>query len=591
MSAEQRRQRSVSSLAHFELDPTYQKDIEPSKESRSSETNIRQFDLGFSFRGLPDLIKQFGYERGLFQSTLGVILNIWSLRQEMLGEIDTREIITIVAKEIDGRYTFKSELYGQTGDLEFMYKKSIVDSPTALQRRYTQETEQAINTFKTLTHSLQPIDFSLPSRKLTTELLSRGFHEEEINVSPSMVANLESLRSQIHSIKDLDQLLTKKPKLKVLVGPTQCLTGSPSHWSHHLGETIFVWASECVVNPQTKEIFIRQNGKFGLGEDKNLLPYLTYGQTEKQVFSSEAELMEFMNILMGENYRQPKVLLDFLVDQFGGIQKAGKIDKNIKSGNLNSKPYFEAVHTLFQFELDRMSSGQNIGIQDRLGNFSDIMKHQIARNEPKALSGLVEKYKDAVLTQPTISRTSFEKLMGSTALQLDSGFGIRIDMSLLDCVAGTPMSLMNPDSLASMQMNLGTEKVGLLQSLEARKTGISSKEELVNFCEAFGKDPSLYSVQGTCAMCGKHTFIWPREKGGCNVCPVCEVKDDLGLTGQTLADMGDLNTSSVQKDHPGYDSAGKMGITDFVAGLGNPKLYFDVFLIERLVQEYAHVEA
>ncbi len=577
MSAEQRRQHSFFTTPHFELGQTYQKDKEPSKESPSAAEDIRQFDLFFSFKGLPDLIRQFGYEKGLFQTTLGVILNIWSLRQEMLGDIDTRELITLVAKDANGSLQFKNDLYGQSKDLEAMFEDGIHYVPFHLQQRYRREAKQAITTFQTLTKSLGEIDFSLPSNILRDQLFLLGFHEEEIDITPSLVANTESLRSQITSIDDVENLIQKKSKLKVLVGPTQCVTASPSHWSHHLGETIFVWASECVVNPLTKEIFIRQNGKFGLGEDKNVLPYLEYGQEKKQIFSSEEELMQFMNCLLETQYQQPKVLLDFLVQQFGGIRKAGKIDKNIKGGNFNSKPYFEAVYTLFQFEFDRMNKGQNIGVQDRLGNFSEMMKHQIARNQSKALPGLVEKYTDAVLSQPSISGATFEKLMGSTALQLDSGFKISIDMSLLDCVAGTPFSLTQQGmSLESLSATFGADNINLLKTLDSRSTGISSKEELERFCKAFGKDASLFSKHGTCVMCGKETYIWPSENGGCNVCPVCEVKDDLGRTGQSLEDLGNDSPQLGNSQNQYSASKETMGVSQFVSGIATPGLWKDL---------------
>lgn len=531
----------MSAEQHHHLPDSYwsHKERLPKKEQRRVSEVIRQFDLAFSFRGLPDLIKRFGPEQGLYQCILGIALNIWSLRQEMLGEMDTRELVTLVEIGMGGSLRYKNDLYGQARDLESMYNAGLQFVPDSLKPRYQRESDQAIKIFETLSAPLQRIDFSLPPQELRGSLLAHGFHEEEITLSASLLANVASLREGITSIAHLDKVLASNQTIRVFVGPAQTITGSPTHWSHHLGETIFAWASECLVFPDTKEVCIRQNGKFGLGRDEDLLPYLSHSQQESETFTDEAALMQFVNILRELEYQQPKVLLDFLVTQYGGIRPAGKIDTAIVDGTLSIEPYISAITNLFSFELTQLHSTPITQIEARLRNFSDLIQHQIARNEPKALDDLVKQYKKLLSTEPQISVKKFVSKLQTTALSLDSRFADKIDFSLLDCVAGSPMSLVGKmDMVGNLQMNFGSESFSLLQTLDRRKTGISSRAELEQFCKAFGKDASKYSSYRECGMCHKPTFVWGKEHGGCDVCPVCEVKDDFGITGAIPSEYG-----------------------------------------------------
>ncbi|HSW90006.1 MAG TPA: hypothetical protein VLH19_04000 [Patescibacteria group bacterium] len=541
MSAEQR--------ATFFLSPEYKKDKKP-EYYHSGDDAVRLFDLSFSYQGLADLTTKFGREQGTFQCVLGVMLNIWSLRQELLGEMDTRELITLAELQPDGTYKFKNDLFGQAQDLKEMYLKGADLVDPALRQRYKREASQAIEIFQALTQ----------------QELSQ-FHEEEIEVSPSMLAVVPSLRAQIHTPQDLQELVARKKKIKVLVGPAQLISISPPHWSHVKEKTGFVWLSECVLIPETQEMFIRQNGKFGKAKEKDLLPYLAYGQTEAQQFSSEEELMSYVNVLMEVGYRQPKVLLDFLVDKLGGLKPLGKIDKNIKAGDFDVTPYFDAISELFAYEFDDPVPHGQFLVSERLRQISDLIRHQIARNEPKALPAIVRGHKEL----STANIDLYTKQIQKMAIGIDPGFRVSIDFSLLDCVAGTPLSFMNANSLAGLQANFGVEGVSLLRSLDSRS--IANRSELEQFCKMFGKDAHLYSKRGTCAMCGKDTYIWPSEEGGCNVCPVCEVKDDLGL-------RGDFPTfQDKQDDFDGGETTGhtqgrsrSMGVGSFVASFASPEV-------------------
>lgn len=481
-------------IGRVSLSPEFALEKKPHTVSQQS-TEIRQFDLSHSFAGLPALIQRFGYQRGLFQAAMGVALNIWSLRQEMLGQMNTREVITLIKGENLRGLTFSNDLYGQAQDVALMYLHSIELAPKELQDRYALEAKQAIAVFEQLAEQVTLIDVSADRLLIEQQLQTLGFHQEEIDISPSMVANLASLRASLDSADDLHTLITQQKKLKVWIGPQQVLTVSLPHWSHHLGETGFVWVSECVVIPETGEMYIRQQGKFGKATSTDLVKYLGYGQLTERELSSEEQVMMFLNIIHNQEYFQPQVLLDWLVEQLGGLSEVGKIDRQIKEGELDIRPYFQAVMQIFDLEMQRQTHPQEIAV--RLGEFSDLMKHMIARNESKAIAQLVNVYEQMIKDPRVQSPRSVGDLLQRSARQLDYGFKIPIDFSLLDCVAGTPLSL------------------GGKMSLLSKASGMSRSD----LASIVGKRAQEWKNGKKCRLCPSVGWV-----GECGVCLRCEMQ-------------------------------------------------------------------
>ncbi len=560
----------------FTLSPNYQREHLHEKLQEISEKEIRQFDIGYSLKDIDVLIARFGKERGLFHATMGVLLNIWTLRQEMLASMDTHEIITLVVKDREGKTKFSNNLYGSADDIEKMYAKYT--PPAYLRDRFALESNQIIFLFKKLARLIEPILLDAPSERLVSQLVSYGFHEEEIDVSPSMCLVVPSLFEQIQSVDDLLRVIGSKRKMKVLISPAQAVTVSTPHWSHRKGESGLVWASELVVIPQTGETFIRQNGKFGKTTEEELVKFLGFRQQIEKEFQTSEEMMMFINFVMESGYRQPKALLDFLVSHVGKIRPATKIDRHIQEGNFDIKPYFEGIYEILTLEYENLVQHRNLpAILARLSNLSDLIKHQIARNNPKALPALVEEYKDQVKLHPYASDAqAFQKKLTAVALKVDPGFRIQIDFSLLDCTAGSVMNLVNGNSLSNLQASLGVEKFNSLLQLEGKS--IADRSQFEKIARQFGKDPGRFKEWGVCKNpnCTSGRNGLSNYLGECGWCLACEVKDDLGI-------HSDLGTLSQNEEVPGREgiartSSSSMGASAFLASMTNRAVFEDYFV-------------
>ena len=506
----------------FHISEEYIREAQPPEEKRNAlAESTRQFNLYSSFYSLPELVKIHGKEKGIFFATLSAMLNILSIRQEMLGQIDTTDVVNLVEMDSAGELHFLNDHFGQAYDLEELLQKILEGADPVCRPRYYRENKQVIQVLRTLTQDIQKILKPSTREQFIANLESLGFHKETITLSPSFIIATPSLRARVTSIEDLDEIIKNTPTMSVWIGPQQSITVSPPHWLHRSNETGFAWASECIVFEDTKEVLIRQNGKFGASDEENLLRYLNYTQTERISFTSEDELMEYMNLLSSTDYKQPKVLLDFLVDQLGGIKSVGKIDRHIQDGYFDIKPYFEAIRAVFEIELTMFPTCSAQAIQQRLEEFSDLVKHQVARNSSRALPQIVAHYATLVQEAPYIQASSFKELLGLRALQLDAGFRIPIDFSLLDCVAGSPFSLVSKmgegaGGMGGMTQAFGRnaegQPVSKQEGINMRlRTDFASEKEARFFASHYGIPEDWFdkghihfnSDQIKCNNCGK----------------------------------------------------------------------------------------
>jgi hypothetical protein len=115
---------------------------------------------------------------------------------------------------------------------------------------------------------------------------------------------------------------------------------------------------------------------------------------------------------------------------------------------------------------------------------------------------------------------------------------------------------MNPNALSSLQMNM--------------PTSLNSRAQLESFCNKYysqgllSGDASRYSSRGICRMCGKDTFIWSTENGGCNVCPLCEANDNLRRAGDEGIEDPNTDFSQFDNTEP-QESRSRYDLTKLIA--------------------------
>lgn len=569
----------------FSISSTYTREALPSQEMRLQFTeSSRPFNLWSTFKyGLLELVKIHGREKGITYAALSVVLNMLALQQEMLGKIDTNDIINLVRMDTLGNVFFVNDHFGQAYSIEETLEEFAKEDKNAIVRaRYRRENKQIIAILRALTEKVAWLMQPMSDSEFIAGLNAAGFHKETITLTPSFVIGVPGLREKYLTIEAIQNLVDNPKKVTVWVGPKQALSISPPHWVHRQGETGFIWMSECLVFEETRDVIVRQSGKFGASDEQSLVKYLSYGQKETKVFNNEDDLMEFVNLISSAQYSQPKVLLDFLVDQLGGIHPVGKIDRQIATSKLSIVPFFNAIQEIYELELDACTNTSEDIVQSRLEAFSDLLRHQIARNEPKALSMIVRKYTEDAQKVGLNSKNDFATSLQRVAVLSDPGFGIQIDFSLLDCVAGSPLSfaskfssmsgsMVNPNLSIAVsgvngeQMYLTSKQAELLAKYPRSPFGarITTPEELHEFCEAFHKKTQRYATRGVCGMCHKETFVWSPSEGGCGVCPVCEVWDVIKAVESQGKDRKKAKTDERKNPINSYRST--IGVGDFVA--------------------------
>lgn len=537
------------------------------------------FDLGGVFIDLCEMYAQgeISQTEAIQRKVLLTALNLWSLRQEVTGEKSTIEVITRIFVE-QGQVQFGSDVHAAKNLLE-MYESSVDSEKTVpvLHRpRYRRENEQLRRRWQTVSQPLSLIDFSLPTDRLAVQLTSLGFHQVEIEITPSLITNIPSLRDQVKTVDDFARIVERRQKVKVWVAPDHQITISPPHWLHSRGKSSFIWDSQLTIIAETKEVFIREHGLFSYSPLKVVRKALGWRQETTPVLASESDIMNYINIVTNLGHVPPQVVLEQIVQSLTGFVPAQKMDKNVVEGPFNIRPFMQSIQALYEYELQRclVDSSFLAGSYERLQLFADKLRHLAALNDTKGIDEMLQKYKQLYGNKQAAIHPHFvARAFDSAAKVINPKFAIPINWSLFDCVAGTPFSLMNKLSPAQIDAQFGKGASMELAAYHAR--GLQSRHEVTAFCQKYGKDPSLYSKYGECAMCHRPTYIWPMEAGGCNVCPVCEVMDDLGFKEGEMTDLNSL-------DHlpHGYDSKevengvvyGRMGLSDFFASLATPTI-------------------
>jgi len=570
--------------------PPWYRRLEEWKESLKKKPPISQLNF---YREVEQLLVHSPEHNAalMVDALLETALHMLSLRQEMTGERDSIQIVNAFSFD-ESTHTFDFEATA----LENKFLQFLPQVPASHKEGYLEEIQQVLFRLRTLGNVLSPVDFSLPKQLIQDQLRFLGFTRQRFPITPALLRYLPHLRSQIHSIESIESVVRGTLTTELWVGP-RGLTIAPPHWLHQQGKSTFLWASDVVVSlegdsPQTA---VLDQGKFSHTSLETLLHAVSVNQPEARVFSSNKEILEWITILTDVAHIPAPVFLDYLIEQSGEFIPAGAFDEKVTMGTLPIATFLSEIEKVFQFEWERCTSDPRFkaGLEDRLFVYATSVKQLIADNSTVGLKELGENYRNvafADLPNATDALSFLDQFRQVGLAHNPTTFSKAFDWSMIDCVAGTPGSLaqqlqgFRPDvsSISGLQSLVGNEKFLQLQSIEGRS--ISNRSEFERLCRQFNKDPKRFPAENwglcQCASCTASKNGLKNYLGECGWCLSCELKDDYGILGALPDISAALSTDGAtvaDREH------GALGLGNFVAGLANPTLYRDVFLIEQVL--------
>jgi hypothetical protein len=554
---------------------------------------VEPFSLGRVFKDLL-VMREKGEEREqvVWKKTLEAALNLWSLRQEVTGERETIEVVTPIHIQ-EGKIYFQSDLRS-IEDFEVMFEKSLNEknkfgwsiTPESSKPRYKRENRQLIGRWEKASSILKSVDMSAHPRFVERQLEALGFTKKEIEITPSLAANVLSVRQGLQSIEDFARLVETEQKMTVWVGPAHHLTISSPHRLHSKGNSSFIWDTTVYVNPETKETWISEHGFFSYTPLRPLLSVLAWKQEHDHVFSSEDEVMKYINTVLGFANTHPNELLRQLVSEIDGVVAASKMDKNVVEGPFNIRPFVNQIQELFRFEAERCEQNPKfiVGSYERLQYMAEKVRHLAALNDSTGLDEVVRKYKElfgdvGAATNPEKGKRLFDSL----SLAINPKLGVKLDWSLFDCIAGTPESLLNQASSLQIdaKLALGKEIIGgatraeLQAGIDHRKSNdFANDEEAKAFAKMYNIDPNWIGtaikrhdppIQCLNRGCGelRHYVGGDSE---CGMCLQCNAQYNLdhglvkGVDGKATNDIGKATNSEEKEEYEGTTN-----VSDFVS--------------------------
>lgn len=412
--------------------------------------------------------------------------------------------------------------------------------------RFIKENLQMVDLFDTFAEYIAALEWSENPDEVTEQLqsLPDGYH-----FSPQTLPVTKELQILFPALKNKagQQLNAWVSRPLVTVSPT-----SPVHLKR---QTSLAWVNRLVYIPELHELVFLRDGVFSGYNDEEIAEFLTLdenwaemsqGKNEDEeisasdYFQTEEELFAFIATLPDE-YRQlhAHAILDEVIRRLGGFKPAPKINNVSEELTIDIDAMSEAILSIFEWELLTYGEDEIIAAQvgERLNYIKDIFLHHLATDTAINWQQSVRHYQTFFgqkqkAADPNQHVEEAQNLYAKFYPKLAS---LQIDLSVLDCGVGTIVGGFNNLNISSLQMKIGVEGLEMLRRFEDRP--ITTEAELKEFCAQFNKDYRRFiHNQGECVVCHHHTFL-----GECDICPVCEVKDDLGIKSLKLAELGDSN--------------------------------------------------
>lgn len=535
-------------------------------------------DLFKDFSHYLFLLKHRGRDQARLETKKMLSGNFLSIAKEMKG-MQWMQTAFKIKKEARKTLFQRSEFKG--GDDLRTYSLNVhetIQNP-AERERFLKENLQMVGLFDRLEALIANLDWSDSPEEIIEQLtnLPDGNHFEETTLPVTKELLILYPALQKHAGHNLRVYVTKP-----------LVTVSPTSSVHLKRQTSLAWVNRLVYIPDIHELVFLRDGIFSGYGDEEIAEFLTLDEEWAQehaeeenvkaadYFQTEDELFAFIAALP-EEYRQvhAHTILNEIIRKLGGFKPAPKINNVTDELSIDVEELAEAVLDIFEWEL--LTYGQDteaaLHIAERLNYLKDIFLHHLATNTAIDWQQSVSHYQTFFEARDKATRP--EEHVKEAQEQYSTFYPklayLKIDLSVLDCGVGSVVGGFRSISLNELRAHLGVEGMNLLRRYDRQP--IRTQSELIEFCRQFNKDYRRFDHQGECKSCHHFTFL-----GECDICPVCEVKDDLGITSLKTLEVNENNLSGTDRVRNGqYESDGSTTLGLVVASIATKQVLDDQF--------------
>lgn len=587
-----RRFSSESSLSNavrnVELQPIIQKD------------GTQPFGFYQDFYQYQKDILQYGKQQAQSKLHDRLLVNLITMDQEARRKITTYPIPLHFTRQIHERH-FSWRAIGKDGNWKTELSHMNAIKPEGAEKdRFQLEANLTIHAFDQLLDQIEVIDEGVwrqLSENAKVELL-----QNDLNFTQSKV---EVTRFLALLFPELTQHFGKT--IECVMSP--CILTAYTRTPFHLqGRSSFLYAKRIAYLPNLGFIGLDQGLMSGY-YDEDLKAIITsisgtdvmQRTTEElmsNVFSPKQELSNMDQTALFDYCKTVVPFKSLQLEEF--VNPSSCSDKEYEN-------YIEVLQAVFEKELQFLSENPSYisSSQERNEVFSRYIAFALGLKDTLPQKKMLQQYK-ALLADKAVALdpksyikkidTSFAGVyhhLASVPLKLES----LIECSVVGSIQSSLRS-MNPSNLASA---FGKEFKISGNSFDVLKKGIEQRrihdfdsiEEARIFASMYAISPNWigtviqhYPEGKLCDECG-HTMHWVGQCGNHTMCLQCNA--EYNLTHGLVPGINDAN--GIQKsgddfnkhEQLQYESKQHMGIGDFVAGLANPDLYYQVFLIEHLL--------
>ncbi len=447
---------------------------------------------------------------------------------------------------VSDRLVFQNAQYR---DVELEQAKRLEREPSPqLRTHYQKEHELWLSVWHQLVDDIASLVGQTDSGKITTALLEQGAKTTHLNLPDATAPkSINFNMDPLGGLRSLFPALRLAETIEIIELPKKLIFASPSFAFYHDGETTLGRHVRLVYLPQINEFVILAEGLYTGYRDEDIAKLHLLGEQPK-IPASKEELFWYVQALATEyGNLPPQAVFEHLINLIGHFDAPsvgeGVVTTDLLQRDLSTQ--VEYLESIFEYEHHQLLKDpkRSKRLAVLLKQPTQQVMHSALRGQILNVKELLLAYQESFHTLSSDLRPS-DQAFAKRALVINPDFATRV-VSLVDCGTGTILGTPRLGS-QSLETVLGRQNFNQLLSLDLSQKGITNQQDLLEFCRTFGLDnPARFSQIGTCAMCGKQTLIWPREMGGCNVCPVCEVKDNLGI-------HGDLN--SLDQDNSGWEN-------------------------------------
>ena len=561
MNAEQ--QIPIPADSFFDLSKGLSRRI-PEMSQFLKRTTIKDLDLGVLFDGyFSDLTEGVDREEAKRRFTSLLEMNLRTYTQEGVGDKDIAEYGTRVVRE-EGVIKFPNTCYEDA--LNDQRRESYqIYHDQAILRHFDIE----LNTWDKLwRETIAPFEDLIGEenqRYIIQRLRDLGFVEKSCELN--------------HSLHALFPALAAETTVPIYELPDKFIMVSPRFFAHHRGQTSIARLTRFVYIPLLNEFAFLERGLFTAYKNEQITEFFTLDGNPKPKFHSSEEILSHVAVLASEfNNLPPHAVFNLIIEKLGVFPKI-PLHKNVVLDKERSfVSQLEYVDRILEFETELCTQHPDLitSRSRRLDQSTKVIMHSLLRaNElevEKHVNNYLQIFGDIGYAQNPKNAT---KLFNQLTLVSYPDFATRV-VSLIDCGTGTALGgiKMGENTFSSIVGSLYGEKGMVLLNKYAKKGGDRPKnlDEVREICQVFHKDPNKYTTWRECGMCKQTTYVWGKENKGCDVCPMCEVWDDIDHYQAPDTDQGVSWAKTPDGDPVRVQLTASMGISDFLSSCVTPAI-------------------